>query len=283
MRIQELPSNACAFALLDAPSGGGKDAQLELLYAFETVHPQPIDELQVVFSRPVDGKVVGCACDRKTVQGFRSKAEMLIPQTIPEWLGVQDSDSQRRQLNLLTGSLRPTALLNRDRISSKIICFASIVMILMIILGVNRRINAIESQRVIVDEQVAELYADVLPQSIGPNSLPNAIRFAALLNQARATRTGAVQLSQQDLVADMAGLFEWWPSEIDVQVRSIIMSDGTIRLELSVQDNELAAQVIQSLDQLPEWEIKNRSMTPRSDQVDLSMTLSHKAIEGDAS
>ena len=55
MRIHELPTNACAFALLDAPSGGRKDAQLELLYTFEAVLPQPVDEMQVVFSRPVDG------------------------------------------------------------------------------------------------------------------------------------------------------------------------------------------------------------------------------------
>jgi len=279
MRIHELPASTCAFALLDAPSGSGKDAQLELLYAFEAVLPQPVDEMQVVFSKPIDGKVVGCACDRKTVQGFRSKAEILIPQSVPEWLAIQITDNQRRQLNLLTGSMRPTSSLTRDRASAKIICFTSIAMMLMIVFGVNRRINTIESQRAIVNEQDAKMYDEVLPRSTGPNTLPNAIRFAALLNQARATRTGAVQLSQQDLVADLAGLFEQWPVEVDIQVRSLIMSADSIRVELSVQDNELAAQVIQHLDQLPEWEIKHRSMTPRSDQVDLSMTLSHKAIE----
>ncbi len=279
MRIHELPSNTCAFALLDAPSGSRKDAQLELLYAFEAVLPQPVDEMQVVFSKPIDGKVVGCACDREIVQGFRSTAEMLIPQSVPEWLGVQITDNQRRQLNLLTGSMRPTSSLNRDRVSAKMVCFALIAMMLMVVFGVNRRINTIESQRAIVDEQIADLYDGVLPRSTGPNTLPNAIRFAALLNQVRATRTGAVQLSKQDLVADLAGIFEQWPNEIDVQVRSLIMSTDMIRVELSVQDNELAAQVILHLDQLPEWEIKHRSMTPRSDRVDLSMTLSHKAIE----
>ena len=283
MRIHELPSNACAFALLDAPSGSGKEAQLELLYAFEAILPQPVEEMQVVFSKPIDGKIIGCACDRKTVQGFRSKAEILIPQSVPEWLGIQITDNQRRQLNLLTGSMRPTSSLTRDRASAKIICFTSIAMMLMIVFGVNRSINTIESQRAVVDEQIAEMYNKVLPRSTGPNTLPNTIRFAALLNQSRATRTGAAQLSQQDLVADLAGIFEQWPTEIDIQVRSLIMSADTIRVELSVQDNELAAQMIQHLDQLPEWEIKHRSMTPRSDRVDLSMTLSQRAIEEDAS
>lgn len=283
IHIHELLSNACAFALLDVPSGGSKEAQLEMLYAFEAVLPQPVDEMQVVFSNPIDGKVVGCACDRKIVQGYRSTTEILIPQSVPEWLGIEITDSQRRQLNLLNGSMRPTSSLNRDRLTAKMICFASIAMLLMFVLGVNRRINTIESQRAIVDEQVAQMYDEILPRSTGPNTLPDAIRFAAMLNQAHATRTGAVQFSQRDLTADLAGIFKQWPNEIGVQVRSLIMSADSIRLELSMQDNEIAAQMIQRLDQLPEWEIKHRSMTPRMDQVDLSMTLSHKAIEEQSS
>ena len=279
MRIHELPTNACAFALLDAPSGGRKDAQLELLYTFEAVLPQPVDEMQVVFSRPVEGKVVGCACDRKTAQEFRSKTEMLIPQSIPKWLGIQMTDSQRRQLNLLSGSMQPITSLGRARTSAKIVCFTSIAMMSLILFGVHRRIKSIESQQVIVNRQIIEMYDEVLPRSTGPNTLPNAIRFAALLNQAKATRTGAVQSSKQDLVADLAGILEQWPSDVDLQVRSFVMSAGTVRLELSVQSNERASQIIQSFDQLPEWEINNRSMTPRSEQVDLSMTLSQRARE----
>ena len=130
-----------------------------------------------------------------------------------------------------------------------------------------------------MNRQIIEMYDEVLPRSTGPNTLPNAIRFAALLNQAKATRTGAVQSSKQDLVADLAGILEQWPSDVDLQVRSFVMSAGTVRLELSVQSNERASQIIQSFDQLPEWEINNRSMTPRSEQVDLSMTLSQRARE----
>ncbi len=283
MRIHELPSNDCAFAVLDAPSGTRKEAQLELLYQFEALLPQAIDDVQVTFTKPMDGKVIACACDKETVQGFRSKTEMLIPDSIPDWLEVKISDAHRQQLNLLTGSMRPISSLNRDRTTAKLMCFASIVALLVVFVGVHRRINQIELNQAVVNEQVASMYDSVLPRATGPNTQPNAIRFATLLNQARATRTGAVQLAQQDLIKDLASIFGQWPTEIDIQVRSLILSPDTVRVELSVQDSKAATQVIDRLGQLTDWAVETRSMTPRSDKVDLSMTFARSANEEQSS
>ena len=283
MRVHELPSKECSFAVLDAPAGSGKEAQLELLYQFEALLPQPVDEVQVVFTKPMDGKVIACACDMETVQGFRSQAEMLIPDSIPDWLEVEVSETQRQQLNLLSGSMRPISSLNRDRATAKLVCFASIVALLVVFVGVHRRINQIETQQALVNEQIAALYDSVLPRATGPNTQPNAIRFATLLNQARATRTGAVQLAQQDLVKDLALIFEQWPIEINIQVRSLILNPDTVRVELSVQDSKAATQVIDRLGQLTDWAIETRSMMPRSDKVDLSITLARAASEEQSS
>ena len=283
MRIHELSSKECSFAVLDAPTGSGKDARLELLYQFEALLPQSVDEVQVVFTKPMDGKVIACACDKETVQGFRSKAEMLIPDSVPDWLEVEVSDTQRQQLNLLTGSMRPISSLNRDRATAKLVCFASIVALLVVFVGAHRRINQIETQQASVNEQIASVYDSVLPRASGPNTQPNAIRFATLLNQARATRTGAVQLAQQDLVKDLVSILGQWPTEIDIQVRSLILNLDTVRVELSVQDSKAATQVIDRLGQLTDWAIETRSMTPRSDQVDLSMTFSRSANEEQSS
>lgn len=283
MRIHQLSSNECAFAVLDAPTGTGKEARLELLYQFEALIPQSIDEVQVVFSKPMDGKVVACACNKETVQGFRSKAEILIPDSLPDWLEVELFDAQRKQLNLLTGSMRPILSLNRDLATAKLVCFASIVALLVAFVGLQRRISQIETQQVAVNEQIASMYDEVLPFATGPNTQPNAIRFATMLNQARATRTGTVQLAQQDLVKDLASIFGQWPTVKDIQVRSLILSPDTVRVELSVDDNQSATQVIEQISQLTEWTIETRATNPSSDRVDLSMTLSRAAIEGQSS
>lgn len=273
MRIHELSSRQCAFALLDAPQGRGRDANQELLYQFEAVVPQSIDELQVAFSKPIEGKVVACACDRTLVESSRNRADLLIPDSIPAWHGDSYTNLQRTQLNLLTGSMRPVSAVQREQRTAKFVCFASLVIMLLLALGVSRRSQKIESQRETVNAQTASLYSQVLPKASGSHSQPDSVRFISMLNQARATRTGTGTQSQHDLVFELSTIFTQWPTTIPSQVRSLVIGDDSLRIEVSVENNELVTQLIQAISQLHGWEINTRTTTPRAEQVDLSVTL----------
>ena len=283
MRVHKLPSSECAFALLDAPSGTGKEAQLELLYQFEAMLPQSIDDVQAVFSRPINGIIIACGCDKETVQSFRSKAEVLVPDSFPEWIDKELYKTHGQQLNLLTGSMKPFSSLNRDRATAKLVCFTAILTMLVVFVGVHRRIDQIQSRHTEVTGLIASQFDTVLPITTGPNTQPDAIRFATLLNQARATRTGAVELVQHDLVKDLADIFVQWPTSLDIQVRSFTMGSDSVRVDLYVQDNETAAQVIERLGGLEGWRMKSREMRPNSGRVDLSMSFTRNEIGAQSS
>ncbi len=283
MRVHKLPSSECAFALLDAPSGNGKEAQLELLYQFEAMLPQSIEDVQVAFSKPINGKVIACACDKDTVQSFRSKAEVLVPDLFPEWIDKELYTTHGQQLNLLTGSMKPFSSLNRDRSTAKLVCFTTILTMLVVFVGVHRRIDQIKSQHAEVAGLIASQFDTVLPETTGPNTQPDAIRFATLLNQASATRTGAVEWVQHDLVKDIADIFVQWPTSLDIQVRSFTMGSESVRMDLFVLDNEAAAQVIEQLGDLEGWSMKSREMRPSSGKVDLSMSFTRKEVGAQSS
>jgi len=273
MRVHELSQNECVFALLEAPSSRGSDQDRELLYQFEAFVPQNVGDVHVVFSRPVDGKVIACGCDQDRVRQFQSKAEILVPSSLPGWIGIESTDAICMQLNLLVGSMKPTSFHQRERITAKIMCIATIVIMLAIILGVQRKRSVIDVQLTDLNTQVATMYKKVLPRSSGPNTQPDAIRFSTLLNQARVTRTGAKGLAGYDLVKDLAGVFEGWPRSIDLQGRALTLNEQTLRIELSVSDNAAASEVVRVLSGLNGWEIDTRSTNPRSDHIDLSITL----------
>jgi len=283
MRVHKLPSSECAYALFDAPSGTGKEAQLELLYQFEAMLPQSIEDVQAVFSKPINDKIIACACDKETVQSFRSNIEVLVPDSFPEWIDIELYKAHGQQLNLLTGSMKPFSSLNRDRATAKFVCFTAILTMLVVFVGVHRRIDQIKSQHAEVAGLIASQFDTVLPKITGPNTQPDAIRFATLLNQARATRTGAVELVQHDLVKDLANVFVQWPTSLDIQVRSFTMGSESIRVDLFVHDNESAAEVIKQLSDLDGWSMKSRDMRPSSGKIDLSMSFIQKEIGAESS
>jgi len=273
MRVHELSQQECVFALLEDPASRRSDRDRELLYQFEALVPQDVGDVHLVFSKPINGKVIACGCDRDRVQQYQSEAEMLVPASLPDWIGVDSSDAICKELNLLVGAMKPVSFRDREHVTAKIVCFASIVMVLVVMLGVQRKRSVLNERLTDINTQIASMYQQVLPRSSNHNAQPDTIRLSTLLNQARATRTGAIGLTGHDLVKDLAGVFESWPRELDIQVRALTLNERTLRIELSVSDNEVASEVVRELSSLKGWGIETRSTNPRSDRVDLNMTL----------
>lgn len=272
MRTQEIHARDCAFALLDVPPGTGRDAHRELLFQLESVLPQSLESMHTVFER-VDGKVIACACERAKVAEFRAAADRLIPDSIPDWAGIKSDESIRTRLNLLTGEMRPLASVARSRGTAKLVCACSIVMLLVLFLGVSRRLNSMGQQQVSLNSQLAEAYDSVLPRSSIPGVQPDAVRFSTMLNKVRSTRTGAAGTERVDLVRDLSELLDNWPRIENLQVQSLNIQPGTVRLLMSTPDNETSTAVMDALIALPGWESVSRNTTPRADRVEINAVL----------
>ena len=280
MRIHEIAAEECVFAVLDAPIGRGKHRRQELLYQFEAVLPQTVEELQIVFSKEHDGKVIACGCRRSQVHAFQSQAELLIPESFPEWIGNEFAtpvpDQIRESLNLLTGPFQPLSVKRFERSTAKLVAIASLAILIIVLITSQRHLRAIQQQQAVVDAQTDRLFQTVLPPSTGPGTQPDAIRFATLMNTMQSTRTGVSDVRREDLIADLAAIFEGWPSDIEIQMQSLDLGKDSLSIQLSVQQDEAVAQVIAKLSELERWSVLSRTTTPRSGGVDLSIRFQRR-------
>lgn len=281
MRVHEIEADACVFAVLEAPIGRGKHRRDELLYQLEGVLPQPVEELQIVFSRECEGKVIACGCCRSQVRALQSQAELLIPESFPEWIGKEFEnpvpDQVRQSMNLLTGLFQPLSVKRFERSTAKLVAVASLVMLVIVMVASQRHIQAIQQQQAVVDGQTDRLFQSVLPPSVGSGTQPDAIRFATLMNTMQSTRTGISDVQSEDLIADLAMIFEGWPTDIEVQMQSLDLGKDSLSIQLSVQQDQSVTRVIAKFTELRQWDILSRTTTPRSGGVDLNIRFQRRA------
>lgn len=279
MRTREVPSTECAFAVLDAPAGSGKDARQELLFQMESLLPQPLDLMHAVFAK-VDGKVLVCAIERERIEEFRATHDRLVPDAIPDWTKLQHHDQLLAQLNLLSGEMRSFSSIKRSKRTMKTSCVCALLVSVLLVLGVSRRLKQINQRERSINEQIALVYEEVLPRASAQNAQPEPVRFATMLNAARSTRTGVSGPDQPDLVRDLSDLLNHWPKISNLQVHSIDVQQRTTRLMLSVPENDHSTQLMDKLIAMPDWELASRNITPRADRVEINAVLTRRTQGG---
>ena len=261
------------FAVLSAPTGRGGEARQELVYQFEALLPVPMDAVGMAFSRPYEGKVIACACDKDRLGSSRLGFERAIPADLPGWISGELPPSIREQLNLLTGPMKPTLHRRRERTTAKAVCFASLVVTMLVYLGAQRRASSLDKRLEQTDQQIGALYRAALSPLPTPDAQPDAIRFAALMNRAAMTRSGAQIDMDHAPASDLAALLSAWPRTSPAQVRSLIADRQGMRLEITLPSNEAAGELLAALGGVVGWEVASHSMTPRADQIELSLRL----------
>jgi len=169
----------------------------------------------------------------------------------------------------------------RERATAKVVCAASLVLLLLVYLGTTRRGLQIQQQIERIEGQMAALYDAVLPAD-DRSSQPAAVRFAALMNRTMATRSGGEIAGEGELVEDLAALMAVWPESARAQVRSTLIDPTGVRIELSVPSNENAGDLLSGLRGLPGWELVSHQITPRSEGVDVSIRM-HEVVSASVS
>lgn len=277
MSIAQIPLESCMFAKLPRPAGSGRERHQELVYSFEAVLPLPVVQCQMAFV-DIGEHVICCACRKSDLEPLRAAHERAIPSVLPDWLDSEDQAGVRDRLNLLTGDMQPLIQIRRRKLTLQLATAALLIIAAVVFLVTQRQSAQWSEQSQAVRDDMRALYQSVLTTANG-NAQPHAIRFATLMNQLGSTRTGANQSAENRLIDDFAGLVAGWPEDLEAQVRSVSVDQSTIRLEMSVLDNEHALSMLAYLSQLNGWVVRSREMTPAADRVELRVQLARQSSE----
>jgi hypothetical protein len=271
MKVKEIPIAKCMFAKLHRPSGTGRERLQELVYTFEAVLPLPIDQCQLAFTE--EGQfVIGCACLRTDLEPLRLTHEQAIPEKLPDWILADEAGTARTRLNLLNGQMQSFIQVRRKETTLKVMSAVFLVIATLVWLASQRQSNTWTQQSQSVREDIRAMYDAVLPPANG-NAQPEAIRFATLLNQLSSTRTGTRDGSRHQLADELSALLSDWPESVQAQVRLMSLDQGTLRLEMSLPDNEQALFMLEFLSGRDDWEIRSRELSPAAERVDLRLTI----------
>ena len=278
MIVAEIPLESCMFAKLPIPSGRGRVRYQELLYAFEALLPLPIEECQIVFANATDG-VVACACRKTDLESVRSTAEAAVPRELPAWISSQDPELVCRQLNLLSGDL---GSMIRERRHGRTVLIASVVLLAaagIFASSAFHRASKLEHQVDEVRGDIDALYRIVLPKVDGL-AQPDSIRFATIMNQLNASRTGVVHSAEHELIEELASLVGEWPAEAMAQVRSLRIDQSGGQLEITLPDNQHASMLLSHITNMQGWEVQSRSTRPAANgSMELSVQIRRVSSE----
>ena len=278
MIVAEIPLESCMFAKLPLPSGRGRIRYQELLYAFEALLPLPIEECQIVFADATDG-VVACACRKTELESVRSTAEVAIPRELPVWISSQDPEIIRRQLNLLSGNF---VSMTRERRQGRTVLLACVILLAaagIFAISAFHRAGRLERQVSEVRGDIDDLYRIVLPKVDGL-AQPDSIRFATIINQLNASRTGVVHSTEHQLIEELAVLIREWPAEAMAQVRSLRLDQSGGQFEITLPDNQHASMLLAHITNTQGWEVQSRSTRPAANgRMELTVQIRRDSSE----
>ncbi|MDA3961790.1 MAG: hypothetical protein PF961_13455 [Planctomycetota bacterium] len=248
--VLAIPGNECYWALLTA-----SDARLSeraRRYRFEAVLPVPVDELQVAGAALADGRhlLVGVASTQ-----LRSGLAQLDaptsarPADLPAHLLEQGVDPEVvERLELLHGAFEPTQ--HRARRNGRCIVSVSALVLAAVLLVVGGLLRARDQHAVAshARTQAAALANEAVPQQVGAQRLPPALRLQQEVRRARqAAQTGG---PEQDLLPVLETLFAAWPPSLRVQVDTIGLDPGHLVIRGRVPDPEAGQTLAAALAEL---------------------------------
>lgn len=280
MKTLQIPTEQCMFAELPEPTSRGRIRQQELIYAFETQLPLPIDQLQMVFAT-LGHRVIACACPKSHLQQHRAAYDAAVPTGLPEWIDASANPDVRKQLNLLVGDMKPISQIRRSERTMRAACFLLITASALFYIGSIRRVQTLNQQAAQAQSRITQMYDRVLPPPSANNAQPDSIRLATRINQLKATRTGTESQPPQQIIHTLASTLSDWPASSKAQVRSLVLDPTGLHIEASLPDNEHASSLIHHFRQGTNWKLQSQQISAQPDRVDLSMQLSHLEKEPD--
>jgi hypothetical protein len=238
----------------------------ELPCAFEAVH--------AVYAATADGRVVGCAAPRSTLEAAVADHSLVVlPERVPADLGVSP-DFDPKRLNLLTGPFEPPIIRRRRNrlLTASAVCWVLAIGVLFV--GGQRRIADDRDMARVLNARTESLMRSVVGEQAAASGQPVFALFQSEWNQAR-RRAG--QQEPEDTPADVTELFASlaavWPDEPARRLRRLEVLPDRIVISAATDDAPASAAFASAFRDLDGWKPGLPSVTSTDAESLLSLEL----------
>lgn len=263
--------------------------QERLGYLFENDLPGiSIEEVHAVYQRaPNDsGSYLACGLQKNVIQTeVTPTAITLSPQEIPTFIiDAAGQPLDPSSLNLLTGAFVPIPVRRLKR--RWLLQLAAIIAIcaVMAVIGIERRMAAVQRQFDLVTAQQNELFEQVMGSSSGgggAGSQPPALRILAELRQLEQTRSAnAPDGSLENCSATLSELLALWPDQLHVQTESVSITPASVTLRGHVPSMTDAQLLANALTPMKGWQLAQPQSEVHRDKVDVTVRLDRPEPKG---
>ncbi len=241
-------------------------------YLFESVLPIPIEDVHAVYERIDANTFLACAmsCTELSELNFAG-AITLTPSAVPTFL---ECNVEASRLNLLTVQFAPP---QARRLKTQCLAIAIVLVVgiaVLLIFGMERRINAMQAQAVLYDERENTVARSILGDDASANSLPVRLQLTALARELRSTRdvqTGPIESS--DAAVALSELLTVWPRNVSIQTTSLSVTPQMITIQGSLDNAGNVQQLADALQILSAWDLRQPRVNSSRDSVRTTIQL----------
>jgi hypothetical protein len=173
----------------------------------------------------------------------------LAPEALPPFI---DAPVDPACLNLLTGEFQPRAIRAANARWRFEVAAAVLLVAAIGALGLFRRADWHQRRGAETRLVLGGVYDEVLDP--GPSVLPASLRLTTELRRLEQTRQApAAAMTPPDAGAALAGLLSHWPSDLELQTESIIVTDAQITVTATVDETSQVQVLADALGNVPGW------------------------------
>lgn len=276
-RVTTLPDGSCFWSVIDVAAAAGLRGPAKnraLRFALEPDLPLPLEDVHAVFLATGDGSITACACRRDELDRLAENADVVNPETVPEWIACNQAAAE---INLLDGDVT-SARVRRTRVARVVLLLVVAALLSLIVsVGFVRRTQALNQIENDLRAAIKSAQGLVLPPA-GPNAQPASIRLAAALRDVSIASGSVQQSSEQPATDALRMVLESWPEGTRLKRLSIGKQD--IRIDLTMQAEHDPSGFIAGLEGLQGWKLS--APVIRRSQSETTISLSLQRTEEDA-
>lgn len=269
-----LPADRFYWARLDASKLGDsrRPNRRSLGYLFESVLPIPIEDVHSSYKQIDADTFIACGIQRCDLDELRAGGAITVaPIEVPSFL---DCDADPARMNLLTGPFAPPKLRRMQRQFLSMTAVLLVILAALLMVGTERRIDVLQAQSAILDQQQTDVAQTVLGEDTTDRSLPVSLQLTALVRELRSTRnvqTGPVE--SPDAAIALSELLTKWPSTVEAQTNSISIAPQMITIQASVASAESVQALADALQPMPNWELQQPRVNSSREAVRTTIQL----------
>ncbi len=267
----------CVIDTRDLPGRGlfHRLSREQLRFAFEPLLPLPLEDVEVVSKALADGRCLGCAIERSVCEMALDNGALTFgPTAIPADLHLTSAPPPE-SFNFLRGALEPRPIRRLRRHWSTIVVIAALVALLLINLGLNRRLAVVVAATDDLAALINDAYQDAVGHLLIPGGQPPAIILTGELRRLRQTRNAAQDPSGSTIDAGSAlmQLLSRWPHEVHALTESIVASPPTVTVTCLLPDAVEAQRMAAALSTVEGWQARQPQVRTHSGSTRLVLNL----------